>query len=285
MTEAWRSQLPAIKNRLVGEISEEEGAFSRAWRAASKREAMMAGVRVFERQASFLYTGGLVAVHARDRTREEIWKALESRQVYATSGDRTLLWFDLLDAGDDSSTVVPMGGEATTTGNPRFRVRATGAFEQEPGCPDYTLGSLGADQLARLCHGECYNPSDRRSRINRIEVVRIRPQNHPDEPVDDLIEDEWKVFRCPVDESGCVFEFEDPEFSTAKRDAVYYVRAISEPKPLINGRNENYQYDQAGNFLGMSPCDAQGDDDCLGVNEPRAWSSPIFVAYGTGELR
>ena len=283
MTEAWRSQLPAIKNRLVGEISEEEGAFSRAWRAASKREAMMAGVRVFERQASFLYTGGLVAVHARDRTREEIWKALESRQVYATSGDRTLLWFDLLDAGDDSSTVVPMGGEATTTGNPRFRVRATGAFEQEPGCPDYTLGSLGADQLARLCHGECYNPSDRRSRINRIEVVRIRPQNHPDEPVDDLIEDEWKVFRCPVDESGCVFEFEDPEFSTSKRDAVYYVRAISEPKPLINGQTENYQYDQAGNFVGMSPCDTQGDDDCLGVNEPRAWSSPIFVAYGTGE--
>ena len=283
MTEAWSSQLPEIKKRLVGEVSDEGRVSSRAWRAASKREAMMAGVRAFERQASFFYTGGLVAVHASDRTREEIWKALKSRRVYATSGDRTLLWFDLLSAGDHSSSVVPMGGQATTTNNPRFRVRAAGAFKQEPGCPDYSLNSLSADEVERLCHGECYNPSDQRSLITRIEVVRIRPQNHQDESVDQLIEDRWKVFECPVDESGCVFEFEDPEFSTSRRDAVYYVRAIGEPKPLINGQTQNYEYDQAGNYVGMSPCNTLGDDDCLGVDEPRAWSSPIFVAYGRGE--
>jgi len=282
MTEAWSSQLPEIKNWLVGEVSSQEEVSSRAWRATSKREAMMAGVRAFERQASFFYTGGLVAVHARDRTREEIWKALKRRSVYATSGDRTLLWFDLIDAGIHSSDVVPMGGEATTTTNPRFRVRAAGAFKQEPGCPDYSLNSLNAEELARLCHGECYNPSDERSLITRIEVVRIRPQNHEDEPVDDLIEDKWRVFECPADGNGCVFEFEDPEFSTSKRDTVYYVRAISEPKPLINGRTQNYEYDQVGNYVGMSPCNTLDDDDCLGVNEPRAWSSPIFVAYGEG---
>ncbi|RLA57941.1 MAG: hypothetical protein DRR04_12015, partial [Gammaproteobacteria bacterium] len=283
MTEAWISQQPELFAMLTQTGSAGDQA-SRAWRDVSARENMMAGIKQFERQASFFYTGGLVAVHSRARTREEIWQALQNGNVYATSGERTLLWFDLLNASTDSGNVatVSMGGDAVATAPPRFRVKAVGAFKQKPGCPANSVESLGQQALQSLCHGECYNPSEERQLITRIEVVRIRPQNYKGEAVDQLIEDKWKVYDCPADEGGCIFEFEDPEFDTAKRDTLYYVRAISEPKPMINGQTLNAQYDEQGKFAKSSPCDSQGGD-CLGVNEPRAWSSPIFIAYGTGE--
>ncbi|MBE9537736.1 MAG: DUF3604 domain-containing protein [Proteobacteria bacterium] len=286
MTEAWTSQQPELFAMLTQTGPAGDQA-SRVWRDVSDRESMMAGIKQFERQASFFYTGGLVAVHSRARTREEIWQALQDGHVYATSGERQLLWFDLLNAdsgaGDGATVEVPMGGDAVATTNPRFRVKAVGAFKQRPGCPDYSVESLDQTALERLCHGECYNPSEERQLITRIEVVRIRPQNYQGEAVDQLIEDKWKVHDCPVDESGCMFEFEDSEFDSVKRDTVYYVRAISEPKPMINGQILNAEYDQSDNFMKNSPCDTLKGGDCLGVNEPRAWSSPIFVAYGTGK--
>ena len=49
-----------------------------------------------ERVASFLYTGGLIATHVTAKNRDALWKSLNRREVYATSGDRILLWFDLI---------------------------------------------------------------------------------------------------------------------------------------------------------------------------------------------
>jgi hypothetical protein len=242
-----------------------------------------------ERQASFFMTGGLAAVHADGRGRSEIWDALKRKEVYGTSGDRILLWFNLLNAerADGSSLSVPMGGEARMDRAPRFEVRAVGAFEQKPGCPEYSTNALAAERLHRLCKGECYHPSDHRKQISRIEVVRIRPQVSPDEPVASLIEDPWRVFRCEPSEAGCAVQFEDPDFAAAGRDIVYYVRAIEEPSASVNAGRLRCKYDESGDCIEVDPCygDYRTDssDDCTTPVEERAWSSPIYVdAAGSG---
>ena len=229
-----------------------------------------------ERQASFFITGGLVAVHVQERSREAIWDALQSRNVYGTSGDRILLWFDLLNGPEGK---LPMGSELELSGTPRFEVRAAGSFEQKPGCAPDVIETVGAERLERICAGECYHPGDRRRRITRIEVIRIQRQQQQDEPVAELIEDPWKTIPCPEGQELCVVEFEDPDYEELGRDLLYYVRAIQEPTPTVNGGNLRCQGGDCepcyGNY--RTPT----EDDCLVDAEERAWSSPIFLNVGS----
>jgi hypothetical protein len=153
---------------------------------------------------------------------------------------------------------------------------------QKPGCPESSIRALSPERLQRLCHGECYNPGDERRRITRIEVVRIRPQRAPGEPVASLIEDPWKRIACPADPAGCSVDFEDADFVGAGRETIYYVRAIEEPSPAVNAGGVRCKYNAAGECIEAHPC--FGDyrtpftDDCLSPNEERAWSSPIYVS-------
>jgi len=233
-----------------------------------------------ERVSLFMLTGGLAAVHAAGRGRDAIWDALERREVYGTSGERILLWFHLLNAEgpEGGVTAVPMGGEARVAGAPRFEVRAVGAFEQAPGCPDHAVRGLGPERLAALCGGECHHPTDRRKRITRIEVVRIRPQADPGEAIGDLVDDPWRVLSCdPPRESGCVVQFEDPTFAATGRETLYYVRAIQEPTPAVNADPLRCERDAAGRCLEADPCPR--GRDCLAPAEERAWSSPIHLRW------
>jgi len=234
-------------------------------------------VREAERASSFFLTGGLVAVHSAGRDRDAIWNALERREVYGTSGPRILLWFDLLNPPGSKGRPLPMGSDTKLSEAPIFQVRAVGSFRQKPGCPPDAARALGPERLEKLCHGQCYFPGDRRRQIRRIEVVRIRPQQRPGEPVDGLIEDPWRSFACEPGAAGCSVTFSDPDFVTSSRDALYYVRAIEEPSLAVGADPLRCERDAKGRCVRVHPC--KEGDDCLAQTEERAWSSPVFVAY------
>ncbi len=239
------------------------------------------GFQLFEteRQASMLTTGGLVAAHATARDRGAIWDALGRKEVYGTSGQRTLLWFDLVNA---PSGAAPMGSEIALGTAPLFEVRAVGSFEQQPGCPDTAAEALTAEQLTRLCKGECHHPGDVRRAITRIEIVRIRPQQTPGEAMEALIEDPWRSFACDAAaSSGCSVRFDDPDFVAGARETLYYARAFEAPELAINAGGVRCLRDATGACTKVNLCPSKEDptEDCLAPREPRAWSSPIYLDF------
>jgi hypothetical protein len=109
--------------------------------------------------------------------------------------------------------------------------------------------------------------------------VRIRPRVRPGESLAPLIEDPWRRFHCPGDASGCVYRFEDPEFPTSGRDALYYARALEAPSLALNGQPLETRFDAQGRAVSVRPClqeqvEAGG---CPAPTRERAWSSPIFI--------
>ena len=228
------------------------------------------------RQNSFYYSGGLVAAHAQNRSRDAIWEALKNREVYATTGDRILLWFDLTNAPDGVNA--PMGSAVTMSETPSFEVRAMGAFKQLPGCPEGLKQVAPEDFIDEVCFGECYSPTDERQTMDRIEVVRITPQISPDEDLADLITDPLVVLECDPDPNGCVVTFADPDYGT--RPSLYYVRAIQTSTKQLNANNVRCEVDNEGNCLSTDLClgGYQGEgDDCLDADQERAWASPIYL--------
>ena len=247
-------------------------------RPIDPEEATSEGFAAFqlERQSSFFTTGGLIAAHSTGRDRESVWNALERKEVYGTSGPRILLWFDLINPPGTRGQPAPMGSAVQMDQTPIFQARAVGSYEQRPGCPDYAVSGLGPEKLEHICKNECYNPSDRRRLISRIEVVRIRPQASQDENIADLIEDPWRSFRCQPDPAGCAVTFTDPDFRQADRTTAYYVRAIETPQLGINADNTRCTFDAEGQCIQVNLCD-DPDDECLAPQDPVAWSSPIYV--------
>ncbi len=279
-TEMTEARLPLAGASAIPSPSVDKEARSRPFDPDAYAGTFFA-LREGERASSFFLTGGLVAVHADGRDRDAIWDGLARREVYGTSGPRTLLWFKLLNAPGTQGRGAPMGSSVSLSDSPIFQVRAVGSFEPSPGCPDVATRGLSSERLARLCHDECYHPSEERRRITRVEVVRIRPQLTEDEPISDLIEDPWRVLPCEADPAGCVVTFTDPDFERGKRDALYYVRAIEEPSLAVNANLLRCETDGDGKCERVRPCrDVPDTDDCLAKTEERAWSSPIFVSHG-----
>ena len=232
----------------------------------------------WERQQSYFYSGGLVAVHSEGRARGAIWDALKRREVYATTGERMLLWFDLLNAPGGKA---PMGSAVAMSAPPTFEVRAVGSFVQAPGCPKEIVASAPDGFVADACYGECYNPTDQRHAITRVEIVRIQPQISPDEALEDRITDPLATLDCPDEPEGCVVTFTDDGFDPS-RPAAYYARVYQAPTALFNGDPLRCERDADGQCATLSLCPTgykAGDDTCESPGEERAWSSPIFLGY------
>ena len=271
ISEAWR-------NRLLPEQSKAEPVSRRI-----PREELftMAGFQLteFERQSSFWLAGGLAAVHVKERSRDAVWDSMQRREVYATSGPRILLWFN---AVDDQGNRVPMGSRVESDKPVAFEVKAVGAFKQKPGCPDFAKAGLDEGRIKDICSGECYNPSDERRMITRIEVVKIRPQASKGEDIGQLIEDRYLVHTCKPSADGCTFSFMDPDFAKGKRDTIYYVKAIQEAEPAINAEPVKCERDGNGKCIKATLCYGDyrsGEDGCTAPAEHRAWSSPIYLDY------
>ena len=234
-----------------------------------------------ERGASFYSTGGLVAVHAKSLDRNYLFDSLYNREVYATSGERILLWFDFI---HPLLGKIPMGSEISLKQTkPNFSVKAIGSFKQKPGCPDYVHTSLDKNKISKLCLNECYNPTNERNKIDRIEVVKINVTKDLNN-LNTAIQDPWKVFKCQDIGEGCSFQFTDSDFLIDKNETVYYVRAIQEETLAVGGDPLRCVLDEEGECIKTVPCYASGSkfdpkDDCLAPIGERAWSSPIFISH------
>ena len=80
------------------------------------------------------------------------------------------------------------------------------------------------------------------------------------------------MYKRQEGKSECVVTFEDQNYT---RDSVYYVRAIQEPTPAINGKkflagSEEFQLCKGSFRTDLA-------DDCLSNTNERAWSSPIYL--------
>ena len=261
-------------------FNEGEGIYGKSTPKIYTKDNKPSGPIEVDRVMSYFYTGGLIATHSEDKSRDSIWRSIKNKEVYATSGPRILLWFDLVNSDEG---ILPMGSETSLKSNPRFIVKALGSLEQKPGCPDYAVNALGKERLALLCKNECYNPSDIRREIDRIEIIKIIPQQYQDEKLDDLIMDPWKSFKCNGTEE-CFVTFTDSDFETQARDALYYARAIEKESKAVNAGNLRCEVDAFGqckevNICYGSPIQNPREEDCLANTQERAWSSPIFVDY------
>jgi len=263
-----------------------------------------------ERVDNFLNPGGLAAILANHRTRDDLWDSLQNRNVYSTSGARIEVWA----RAEVNGQVVKMGSESTANTNPTFSIKANGAFVEDDTCPyddePIILANFTKSEFARVCRSQCYRITDERTPIARIEVVKVLQPLTPaevemenlersTENPDGLIMDPYN--SEDVNGEQIEWSWTDDTFvnEPSGRSVAYYFRIIQsqtpgyncrpiallesgiscdlmEPNPVTVEAMINPQDGSTPKPLSEieDPCYAdQPDSSC----EERAWTSPFYI--------
>jgi hypothetical protein len=265
-----------------------------------------------ERGANFFDPGGLAAILADSRTRDDLWENFVDRNVYSTSGARIEVWARAVIGGE----VVKMGSETLSPGNPAFHLKVNGALKEDDTCPynDEPLiqANFTREEFQRVCDNQCYRVTDERVPIDRIEVVKVLQPMTPEEAgmenmerSDDnpkgLIMDPYHV--AEMDGTQVEWSWIDKEFRNEPkgRSVAYYFRIIQKPTPgyncrpiaLIQSGRSCDALKPANSYLSKTANPQDGsqpaslleiEDDCYSnPDEPdsfceeRAWTSPFYV--------
>ena len=267
-----------------------------------------------ERLWNFFNPGGIVAVLAPHRTREDLFAAIQSKHTYGTSGARIEVWARAV-ISDGGGRVLRMGEEAVSSKSPVFYLKANGAFAEDPTCPydDEPLirDNLSRRRFAQVCSNQCFRTLDQRVPIARIEVVKILQPLTPEEAAMENLE--WSpenprgLIRDPYHAEEFHAEqvdwhWSDPAFERepAGRTAAYYFRVIQAPTEgyncnpialLKSGKTCPSQVNQDKIERRVNPQDGSTPqarssfaDACYtDPNNPesfcqeRAWTSPFYI--------
>ena len=196
-------------------------------------------------------------MHTEGRSREQIWDALQRKEVYGTSGDRILLWFHLLNAEGPDGTLGARadGRRSAHDGHAALRGARGRRLRAEAGLPGGDDGRAHAPSASSSCAGA--NATIPRTSASGSPASRSCASGRRSartSPLRGLIDDPWQKLACEPSPSGCVVQFEDPDFAAAGRDTVYYVRAIEEPSPAVNAGELRCRTDESGRCIEVHPC-------------------------------
>ena len=211
---------------------------------------------------------GLMAVWARENTREELFSAMQRKEVYATTGTRIRVrvfggWDFEPDevrrpdfAAQGYRRGVPMGGDlrdVPSGGAPRFMVRAL----RDP-------DGANLDRI-QIIKGWLDNKGETHERIYDIVVSdgrEIGADGRANEPVGSSVDIPSATYTNSIGDAVLSAYWQDPDFDP-QASAFYYVRVIEIPTPRWT------TYDAA--FFGIKL-----PDNVPATIQDRAYTSPIW---------
>jgi hypothetical protein len=218
-----------------------------------------------------LVASGLVAVWARENTREEIFDAMARKEVYASTGTRLIVrvfggWDFQPDevqrsdfAAQGYARGVPMGGDLTSAPEGKAPTLMIRALRDPDGANldriQIVKGWLNADGSTeeRIYDVAC---SDNRSIENRC-----------NEAVGSTVDVADASYTNSIGEAMFMAHWEDPDFDPSQ-SAFYYVRVIEIPTPRWTA------YDAKRFGITMPP-------EVPMTVQDRAYTSPIWYTPGT----
>ena len=211
---------------------------------------------------------GLMAVWARENTREALFDAMQKKEVYATTGTRMVVrFFGGWDYGEndvyrpDAVSIgyakgVAMGGDLTGSSGGRAPVFMVGALKDPWGA------NLDRIQIVK---GWVDGQGERHEQIYDVAVSdgrTIGPDGRCETPVGNTVDEANATYLNNIGDASLRAVWTDPDFNPDHR-AVYYARVLEIPTPTWQAFDAN--------FFGITM-----PDKVPMSHQDRAYTSPIW---------